>query len=49
MGLCEMIAEARTVQPDVIHKFGGVFFKTQISQILTMRIKTVDNEIKAKQ
>lgn len=34
------------VQHDVIYKF---FFKTQISQILIMRIKTVEYEIKVKQ
>lgn len=46
-----MTVEARMVQQDVIHKFGFLFFffKTQISQILIMRIKTVENEIKAKQ
>lgn len=57
MGLGEMTLEARMVQQDVIHKFGVLlllfvvvfFFKTQISQILILRIKTVENEIKAKQ
>lgn len=48
MGLGEMTMEARMVQQDVIHKF-VIFFKTQKSQILIMRIKTVENEIKAKQ
>lgn len=47
-----MTVEARMVQQDVIHKFGFLFFcffKTQISQLLIMGIKTVENEIKAKQ
>lgn len=47
-GLGEMTVEARMGQQDVIPKFGVFFFKTQISQLLIMRIKTVDNEIKAK-
>lgn len=36
------------VQQDVIDK-SGVFPKAQISQILITRIKTVENEVKAKQ
>lgn len=50
MGLDEMTVEARMVQQDVIYKFGVcVFFKSQISQKLITRIKTVEYEIKAKQ
>lgn len=47
MGLGEMTVEARMVQQDVIYEF-GVFFclKSQISQILITRIKTVEYELK---
>lgn len=47
MGLGEMTVEARMVQKDVIYEF-GVFFclKSQISQILITRVKTVEYELK---
>lgn len=46
-GLGEMTVGTGMVQQDVTYQF--FFFKTQISQILIMRIKTVEYETKAKQ